>query len=113
MCEWKAHSSAASRVTPAMRAVFSPTVSAMSNGGALGVGGLAGDIHSCGSCADAGTDFWPSTIELRLSVPPATTTRSMPALIEPAAICTADRPAAQWRLSARPGIESSPRSTAT
>ena len=61
-----------------MRAVFSPTVSAMSNGGASGVGGLAGDIHSCGSFAEAGTDFWPITIELRLSVPPATTTGPCP-----------------------------------
>ena len=96
-----------------MRAVFSPTVSAMSNGGASGLGGLAGDIQVCGLPAEAGTDFWPSTIELRLSVPPATTTRSIPALIDPAAIWTADSPAAQWRLSARPGIEFSPRSTAT
>ena len=49
---------------------------------------------------------------LRLSVPPATTTESMPALMPLAAIATADRPAAQCRLSASPGTSVSPRRTA-
>ena len=38
-----------------------------------------------------------------LSEPPAITTLSMPAMMLPAALCTAPMPDAQWRLSARPG----------
>ena len=48
-----------------------------------------------------------------LSVPPATTTWSMPARMDEAAICTAESPAAQWRLSARPGTWVRPSCTAT
>jgi len=45
----------------------------------------------------------------RLSVPPATMSRSMPDRILPAAMAIAERPAAQWRLSANPGTPSKPR----
>ena len=38
-----------------------------------------------------------------LSVPPATTTRSMPARMFAAAVCTAAIPEAQWRLCGHPG----------
>jgi hypothetical protein len=46
-------------------------------------------------------------------VPPAITTRSMPARIEPAAVVTAVSPAAQCRLTAAPGTCSMPASIAT
>ena len=45
-------------------------------------------------------------------MPPATTTRSMPAMIEAAALCSVLRPEAQWRLWARPGTFTSPASMA-
>ena len=44
--------------------------------------------------------------------PPATTTRSMPAMIEPAALCTAASPDAQCRLCATPGAFTRPASMA-
>ncbi len=40
------------------------------------------------------------------SVPPAITTRSMPAMIEPAAMPTAVMPVAHWRFTAAPGVSS-------
>ena len=98
---------------PARRAVFSPTVMDMSHCGALACSGWLGDIHGWGSMAEAGMDLNDRGEELRLSVPPATTTSSMPARMLPAAICTALRPAAQWRLSARPGTSVRPSSRAT
>ncbi len=48
-----------------------------------------------------------------LSVPPAMTTRSMPAMIPAAAVWTEARLLAQWRLWARPGTSVIPSSTAT
>ena len=56
--------------------------------------------------------FWHSGIVLMLSVPPARTTRSMPAAIDPAAVAMAPRPAAQCRFVANPGICSRPSTTA-
>jgi hypothetical protein len=84
----------------------------MSMLGAAGVSRWLGDIQSAHS-------FVPL---LRLSergdvdiecVPPAITTRSMPARIEAAAVVTAVRPAAQCRLTAAPGTCSMPASIAT
>ena len=45
----------------------------MSNAGADGVSGWLAGIHGCGFFADAGIDFVRRGMELRLSVPPATT----------------------------------------
>ena len=84
----------------------------MSKGGASGVAGWLGDIHCTGS-APSSRRLVDVGMDDALSVPPATTTRSMPARIDAAPICTADRPAAQWRLSARPGTSVRPSSTAT
>ena len=109
---YAAHSSTSSRVRPISRAVFSPTVIDMSNAGASGVSGWLGDIHCCGSPPGSST-FHDCGAVLWLWVPPATTTRSMPARMLPAPICTALSPAAQWRLSAMPGTLVSPRRTAT
>src|SRR4051812_30653028 len=47
-----------------------------------------------------------------LSVPPATTTSTAPPRIAPTAVCTAARPPAQCRLTARPGTWWSPSETA-
>ena len=47
-CDSNAQASASSRVTPAMRAVLSPTVSAMLNGGASSVSSLAGGNQNVG-----------------------------------------------------------------
>ncbi len=47
-CEWKDHSSISSRVTPTLRAVFSPTVTIMFMLGASGVLGWLGDSHCSG-----------------------------------------------------------------
>jgi len=44
--------------------------------------------------------------------PPATTTRSMPAMTEAAALCSAARPEAQCRLCAMPGAFTRPASIA-
>ena len=84
-----AHSSDAARLMPARRAVFSPTVIDMSHCGASACSGWLGDIHGWGSSAEAGMDLNARGVELRLSVPPATTTVSMPARMLPAPICTA------------------------
>ena len=74
----------------------------MSKAGASGVSGCEGDIQSCGSAPGA-RRFWHIGIVLMLSVPPARTTRSMPAAIDPAAVAMAPRPAAQCRFVANPG----------
>ncbi len=92
--------------------MFSPTVIDMSNVGASGVSGWLGDIHICGSPPGSST-FHDCGEVLRLSVPPAMTTRSMPARMLPAPICTALSPEAQCRLSAMPGTPVRPSRTAT
>ena len=87
------------------------TVIDMSNVGASGVSGCDGDIHGCGASPGAG-DFIAPGIVLMLSVPPATTTRSMPAAIEPAPVAIAPRPEGLVDLDralVRPGIRGSTR----
>ena len=93
------------------RAVFSPTVSGMSNAGASGVPGFGSDIH--GTYVPSAFRLLVAGAVLRLSVPPASTTVSMPARTPAAAVVTAARPDAQCRLCARPGTLVSPSRTAT
>ncbi len=47
MCEWYAQLSCSSRLTPALTAVFQPTVIDMSIVGASGVAGWLGESHGC------------------------------------------------------------------
>ena len=101
-CWWlrRAHASMSSLVTPALRAAFQPTVIDMSRLGASGRSGWVGDIQSSHSS--------PTRILLRGEVdaeftPPAMISSSMPARMLAAAFCTAARPAAQCRFTARPG----------
>ncbi len=81
-------------MSPISRDVFSPTVIDMSHAGASGVSGWLGDIQGTGS-PPGSRRFIVRGEVLRLSVPPVTTTWSMPALIPDAPIATALRPAAQ------------------
>src|SRR5262249_9861846 len=94
-----------------VRAVFSPTVRGISNGGASGVGGFGSDIHGTG--VPSGPRLLVIGAVLRLSVPPAMTTLSIPARIVAAAVATAARPDAQCRLLARPGTCGRPMRPAT
>ena len=73
--------------------------------------GWVGEYHGCRSSLPATRLKERGDVD-RLSVPPATISRSMPARMLPAAIAMAERPAAQWRLSANPGTLSKPRRTA-
>ncbi len=94
--ERKAQASISSRVTLASTAAFQPTVMDMSRLGASGVSRWLGEFHSSQSSA-------PSTRRLVLGdvedecAPPATTTLSMPARIDAAALWMALRPDAQCR----------------
>ena len=92
-------------------AVFKPTVIDMSNAGASGCSGCDGDIHWAQSSVP-GVRFETIGMLDMLSDPPAITTVSMPAMMLPAAFCTAPMPDAQWRLSARPGTSMRPSSIA-
>ena len=74
--------------------MFSPTVIDMSHAGASGVSGWLGDIHAVSSPVERDRRVVTGLL-VRLSVPPATITWSIPAMMLPAAICTALRPAAQ------------------
>ncbi len=112
MCEWYAQSSCSSRLTPAVTAVFHPTVIDMSIVGASGVAGWLGDSHGCTPEYDPGSFFITTGLCVMLSTPPAMTTRSMPARMLAAAVWIGAMPDAQCRLCASPGISVSPRSTA-
>ena len=112
MCEWYAQSSCSSRLTPALTAVFQPTVIDMSMVGASGVAGWLGDSHGSTPAYDPGSFFITVGLWVMLSAPPAMTTRSMPARMPAAAVWIGAMPDAQWRLCARPGMSVKPRSTA-
>ena len=83
----------------------------MSNAGASGCSGCEGDIHGPQSSVN-GVRFVVCGVVDMLSDPPAITTLSMPAMMLPAAPCTAPMPDAQWRLNAMPGTSVSPSSIA-
>src|SRR3954452_16526919 len=90
-----AHSSACSRVTLARRAVLSPTVSAMLNGGASGVSGLPGDSHISDVPSAPGLEV-AGAVDID-SVPPPMPTSIMPAAMLAATHCIADIPDAHHR----------------
>ena len=96
-CERNAQASISSRVTPAWTAAFHPTVIDMSSVGASGVSGWLGGAQSSQSSVP-GTRRRSRGARDADSTPPATTTRSMPARTDPAAVVTAASPPAQWRL---------------
>ena len=75
--EWNAHSSACSRVTPAMRAVFSPTVIAMFIAGVMSVSGWAAGNH--GAWTPSGPGFIVAGAVDMDSTPPAMPHSTMPA----------------------------------
>jgi hypothetical protein len=79
MCEWYAQLSCSSRLTPALTAVFQPTVIDMSMVGASGVAGWLGDSHGSTPAYGPGSFFITVGLCVMLSAPPAVTTRSMPA----------------------------------
>ena len=110
-CERRAQASRSSRVRPASTAVFHPTVIDMSRLGASGVLRWVGDIHSSQSSVPGTRRMARGEVD-EAWTPPATTMRSMSERIEPAAVATAARPEAQWRLWARPGTLSIPSSVA-
>ena len=101
-----------SRLMPAFTAAFQPTVMVMSRIGASGVSRWLGESQSSSHSSVPGTrQFVLGEVELDWT-PPATTTRSMPAMIDAAALCSAPSPEAQWRLWAMPGALTSPASMA-
>jgi hypothetical protein len=101
-----------SREMPAFTAAFQPTVMVMSLMGASGVSRWLGASQSSSQVSVPGTRLLVfGMVELDCT-PPATTTRSMPAMIEAAAVCTAASPEAQCRLCARPGALTRPASMA-
>lgn len=79
----------------------------MSMFGASGLSGWLGDIHATRSSVPGSRRrLWGiSDVEC---VPPAMTTRSIPAIVEAAAALTAAKPDAQWRLTAKPATSVSP-----
>ena len=79
---------------PISRAALSPTVIVMSKAGASGVSRWLGDIHAWASSPRPGRLNDDGDVE-RLSVPPATMTSVIPAMIEEAPIWMAESPAAQ------------------
>ena len=88
---------------PALEAAFQPTVIVMSRMGASAVAGWLGASQSSSTWSVPGTrqlDFGMVDDDW---TPPAMTARSMPAMIEPAAVDSVPRPEAQWRLWAMPG----------
>lgn len=93
--ERSAQASISSRVSPASRAVFQPTRTAMSSLGASGVGAWVGAIQ--GSCQSSvpGVRRRPTGAVEDECVPPATTARSMPARTPAAAVATLASPEAQ------------------
>ena len=111
-CERKAQASISSRLTAAWTAAFHPTVIDMSSQGASGVSGWLGGAQSSHSSVPSTRRRARGAVDAD-STPPATTTRSMPARTEPAAVVTAARPPAQCRLWASPATPSSPAPMAT
>ena len=111
-CERRAQASISSRLTPAWTAAFHPTVIDMSSHGASGVSGWLGGAHSSHSSVPRARRRSRGAVEAD-SMPPATTTRSMPARTVAAAVVTAARPPAQCRLWASPATSSSPDRMAT
>ena len=107
MCDSQAQWSISSRVTPTFWAVFQPTVIDMSNAGACGVSGWLGDIHGFISSVPITRFIELGDVEID-SAPPAMTTVSIPAMMLPAAVCTAAMPDAQWRLCTTPGTSMRP-----
>ena len=100
-CERSAQASISSRVTPASTAAFQPTVIDMSRFGGgrpVAVAGRHPVLPVVGAGHPPGR---PGQVDSDCA-PPATTTRSMPARIDAAAVVTAARPDAQWRLWATP-----------
>ena len=83
----------------------------MSRFGAVGRSRWVGDIQSLQSSVPGTRRVARGDVE-EACTPPATTTRSMSLRIEPAAVATAARPEAQWRLWATPGTLSMPHSVA-
>ncbi len=85
----------------------------MSIVGASGVSGCDGESHGC--TPEYGPGSFLNTLGDCVidSVPPATTTVSIPARMFAAAVCTAAMPDAQWRLCAMPGTPIIPSSIAT
>ena len=93
-CEPSDQSSISWRVTPADRAVFSPTVTIMFMFGASGRSACEGESHCCMPAHGYG-DFMKLTGDWVIcAAPPATATRFMPAMISAAATVSADIPVA-------------------
>ena len=110
--ERSAQASISSRVTSAWTAAFQPTVIDMSRLGASGVSRWLGRVPLL---PVVGAQDPPAGARATSSVewaPPATTTRSMPARIDAAALWTALSPDAQCRFWATPGACTSPASMA-
>ena len=98
-------------MTPACTAAFQPTEIDMSSQGASGVSTWLGGAQSVQSSVPGTRRVDCGAVE-REWTPPATTARSMPALIDAAPVHTAARPDAQWRLWARPDAPGMPASMA-
>ena len=97
-----------SRVTPARRAVFQPTVMDMSMLGAAAESGCVGEIQrSFQSSVPIVRYRHAGDVDCELT-PPAIAASLMPAAMLAAANWTAARLAAQWRLTAAPGMAVSP-----
>jgi hypothetical protein len=101
-----------SRETPALTAAFQPTVMLMSLIGASGVSRWLGASQSSSQVSVPGTRLLVFGAAELDCTPPASTTRSMPAMMVAAAVCTAARPEAQCRLRATPGAFTRPASMA-
>jgi hypothetical protein len=110
-CDSNAQASASSRVTPASRAVLSPTVSAMLNGGASGVSGLPGESQNAGTPSGPGLEV-EGAVDID-SVPPPMPTSIIPAAMFAATHWVPPMPEAHQRWVARFGTEVMPRRTAT